>query len=236
MSTPADPRSRIFGLQILLALAYTLLAHLASARDDGRFGAAALVALWLMLLLQPLAKGRLRAWGLLILLLLGTRWLMQAGLTQIPLLLVPVAFVALVAAWFARSLRGDRVPLITRIVAAMDRVPPPQLAPELRDYTRGLTRAWAIALAVLALFNLVLAMIAVPDGLLARLGWPSPIAITASQWSWFANLGTYGIIGGFFVIEFQLRKLRFPGRYHSFVDFLRRLAGLGPAFWKDFLR
>ncbi|WP_242112060.1 ketosynthase [Luteimonas aquatica] len=231
-----DARSAVFLAQILLALAYTLLAHLASAYGDARFGVAALVALWLMLLLQPLAKGRMRAWGLLVLLLLGTAWLARAGLTEVPLLLVPVAFVAMISAWFARSLRPGRVPLITRIVAALDGTTPPQLAPALGDYARGLTRAWAWALAALAAFNLLLALIAVPDGLVARLGGHPPLAISAAQWSWLANIGTYGVLGGFFAIEYQVRKRRFPGRYHSFADFLRRMAGLGPAFWKDFLR
>ena len=91
-------------------------------------------------------------------------------------------------------------------------------------------------LASLALLNLLLALIAVPDGLLARFGVAAPLSITRTQWSWFANLCNYGIVGGFFLLEYQLRKRHFPGRYKNFLDFGRRMAALGPTFWRDFLR
>ena len=75
-----------------------------------------------------------------------------------------------------------------------------------------------------------------PGGLLAGLGLRAPVTITREQWSLFANILNYGIVGGFFAVEFAYRKRRFPGRYSSFVGFLRQMAGLGPAFWRDFLR
>jgi uncharacterized membrane protein len=223
-------------LQALLALSYTVLAHLASARHDDRIGALALALLALLLLLGPLARGRWWAWLALVASAVGIFGLRRAGLVEVPMLLVPVAFVAMVAWWFARSLRGGRVALITRIVAELDKVEARAMAPELLRYTRGLTAAWAGLLALLAAVNLALALVATPDGLLARLGAPSPWSITPSQWSWFANVCNNGIVGGFFLVEFQLRKRRFPGRYRSFAGFLRQLAGLGPAFWRDFLK
>ena len=226
----------ILGLQALMALAYTVLAHVASARHDDGVGAMALALLAVMLLLAPLARGRWWAWLALAAAAAGILALRRAGLVEVPMLLVPVVFVALVAWWFARSLRGGRVALITRIVAEIEKVEAPAMAPGLLRYTRGLTAAWAWLLALLAVVNLALALVAVPDGLLARLGAPSPWSITQSQWSWFANVCNYGIVGGFFLVEFQLRKRRFPGRYRSFADFLRQLAGLGPAFWRDFLK
>src|SRR3546814_17960566 len=79
-------------------------------------------------------------------------------------------------------------------------------------------------------------MLAVPDGLLAILGLSSPLPISRTQWSWFANICNYGIVGGFFIAEYQYRKRHFPGRYDSFLHFLRKMAALGPAFWRDFLR
>ena len=222
--------------QALLALAYTVLAHLSNALDRPGLGAIALALLAVMLLLAPMARGRWWAWLALPLLLLGVWTLHEAGLVRVPMLLVPVAFVALVAWWFGRSLRAGRMPLITRIVARMEDVPADALAPDLRSYTRGLTAAWSGLLAVLALLNLLLSVVAVPDGLLATLGAPSPLPITRTQWSWFANISNYGVIGGFFIAEYQLRKRRFPGRYDSSLHFLRKLAALGPAFWRDFLR
>src|SRR5690606_26589302 len=113
---------------------------------------------------------------------------------------------------------------------------PQTLAPELVAYSRGLTAAWAIALAVLGLANLALAMVASPGGLLASLGLQPPVTITREQWSLFANIFNYGIVGGFFLVEFAYRQRPFPGRYRSFAGFVRQMAGLGPAFWRDFLR
>jgi len=223
-------------LQALLALAYTVLAHLSSALDSATLGAAALGMLALMLVLAPLLRLRWWAWLVLAVELAGVLALHRAGLVRAPMLLVPVAFVALIAWWFGRSLRAGRVPLITRIVSALDDVAPEAMAADLRRYTRGLTAAWAWLLAGLGAVNLALAVLAVPDGLLATLGLDSPLPIGRTQWSWFANVCNYGIVGGFFIVEYHLRKRRFPGRYDSFLHFLRRMAALGPAFWRDFLR
>ena len=152
------------------------------------------------------------------------------------LLVVPVAFVWLVAWVFARSLRAGRVPLINRIVSGLDRVPPERLEPEVAAYARRLTGAWAAVLFGLGVANLVLALLATPGGLLDQVGLASPWPITRTQWSWFANLLNYGVVGGFFLLEFQWRQRRFPGRYQGFLDFLRRMGGLGQAFWRDLLR
>lgn len=223
-------------LQVLLAVAYALLAHGASAWGDDRMAAGALLALVLMVLLPGLAARRAWAWIALPLLAAGCWATWRAGYAGLPLLLVPVAFVALIGWVFGRSLGSLRGPLITRIVSAMEGVPVDDVAPELRSYTRRLTAAWAWLLAGLAVANLVLALIATPDGLLASIGVQPPLAITRSQWSWFANLLNYGIVGGFFVGEYHLRKRWFPARYRSFGDFLQRMAALGPRFWTDFLR
>ena len=82
-------------------------------------------------------------------------------------------------------------------------------------------------LALLAVINLALALIAVPGGVLAQSRHRVAGDDHRTQWSWFANLLNYGIVGGFFVGEYLLRKRRFPGRYRSFVDFLRQDGGAG---------
>jgi uncharacterized membrane protein len=224
----------ILVLEVLLALAYSVVAHVASARHDGPLAVAAMAMLVLMMLIAPLAQRRLWAWLALAASLAGLVWLARSPYTQVPLLLAPTAFIALIAFLFGRSLAAGRTPLISKIVAAMEGGAAP--ADELMRYTRGLTAAWAWALGLLAAVNFALSLIAVPGGLLAQLGVPAPVTITQTQWSWFANVFNYGLIGGFFAIEFAVRKRRFPGRYHSFADFLRKLRGLGPAFWRDFLR
>lgn len=223
-------------LQVLLAVAYALLAHAASLRQSDAGAAAALVALVLLLLAAPLAARRPWAWLALPLLLAATWAIHRSGHAALPLLLVPVAFIALIGSWFGRSLRPGRVPLITRIVAALEGLPADQVAPDLRAYTRVLTAAWAGLLALLATINLLLALIATPAGLLASAGVAAPVTITREQWSWFANLLNYGIVGTAFVAEYWVRKRWFPDRYRSFAEFLRKLAALGPVFWRDFLR
>lgn len=223
-------------LRALLAVAYAGLAHLASTRHDSQLAVLALVVLILIVLVAPLLQRRRGAWLALLLAAAAVAWLAQTPYTHIPLLLVPFAFVALVAWWFARSLLPGRVPLITRIVAALEDTPAQHLDPELRSYARGLTVAWALLLSVIGLSNLTLALIASPAGLLAQMGLQSPVTVTRTQWSWFANLLDYGIMGGFMAVEYLYRKHRFPGRYKNFADFARRVAALGPAFWRDFLR
>ena len=223
-------------LQIALAVAYAVLAHAASARDDARLASAALLVLVALMLVAPLLKLRPWAFALAAASTAAVWWLHARGLAALPLLLVPVVFVALVAWVFGRSLRPGRVPLITRIVSGLDGEPPEQLPADVAAYARGLTAIWAALLAAMGLANLVLAMLATPGGLLAQMGLASPWPITHEQWSWFANLLGYGVVGGFFVLEFQWRRRRFPERNPGFFGFLRRLGGLGPAFWRDVLR
>ncbi|QDW66853.1 ketosynthase [Luteimonas granuli] len=221
---------------VAMAVAYAALAHVASATQDDRYAYAALLSLVAMMLAAGLLARRAWAWVALPLALAACHLLYRSGQAGLPLLLAPVAFVAAVAWLFARSLWSPHGALITRIVAALDGTTPATLAPDLLAYSRGLTAAWAVALAVLGLANLALAMVAEPGGLLDSLGLRGPVTITREQWSLFANILTYGIVGGFFAIEFAYRKRRFPGRHGSFAGFVRQMVGLGPAFWRDFLR
>nr|WP_231120396.1 ketosynthase [Lysobacter tabacisoli] len=225
-------------LRIALAAAYPLLAHWASHRGDGASASVALLDLVLVVLLLALARGRPAAW----LALAGgaaALWaLAPTGVPQLLLLAPPVLFTALVAWWFWRSLRSPRGALITRIVCALEAMPADRLAPDLLRYTRRLTAAWAGLLALVSLANATLALLAVPGGVLARLGHPPGVlAIAQTQWSLWANLVNYGVVALFFVGEFAFRHRRFPQRsYRGFPDFVRQLARLGPAFWRDFLR
>lgn len=233
---PPAAGTLVLAVEIALAVGYGVLAHLSSARASDPLALAALLALVLLVLVSPMSARRAWAWLALPLLAGGCWALYRAGQAPLPLLLVPVAFIGLVAWMFGRTLRPGRLPLITRLVTVLDDTTVERMEPALLRYTRGLTLAWTVLLLLLGAVNLVLAMIATPDGLLAQLGLEPAVSITRTQWSWFANLFNYGIIAGFFVAEFQLRKRRFPGRYASFAGFLRRLGALGPSFWRDQLR
>jgi hypothetical protein len=224
-------------LRVGLAVAYPWIAHAANARDDGLLAAMALGDIALIVLLGPLLRLRPWAWALLAV-VAALLWRLAAGpLATLPLLFPPVLFVGWVAWVFARSLRRGRVPLITRVVAPLYGCTPATLDPALRRYTYGLTAAWALLLSLLCLANLALALLAVPGGLLARLGAQPPLAVPDAHGSLFANLLVYGVVGGFFLGEYAWRSRRFPLRpYRNLPDFLRRLAALGPAFWRDLLR
>jgi uncharacterized membrane protein len=220
-------------LRLTLALAYPLLAHVAASHHDGSFAAFALADIALIVLLRPLLQARAWAWLAFVAIAAMLAWLVRSGLALQPLMLVPVAIVGGVAWMFGRTLRG--VPLITRMVAGLDGIPATQLSPDLLRYTRHLTVSWTVLLAALALFNLLLALLAVPDGLLARHGVTPPFPVSQAQWSWATALNL-ALMVGFFLGEFAVRQRRFPGRYRNLWDFLRRMSRLGPAFWRDVAR
>jgi hypothetical protein len=223
-------------LRALLVVGYLVLAHAAGVGHDGRLAALALADIAALVLLVPLLRRRAWAWVALALAVAGCIGLARTRFALTPLLLVPPAIVAFVGYGFARTLAAGRVPLITRMAVAIDREPLEQFPPAMLRYTRTLTLAWALLLGALVLFNLALAALAVPAGLLATAGWSTPFPISEAQWALAAHIGNYGLIGGFMLVEFQVRQRRFPGRYTGFLDFLRRLAGVGPAFWSDLAR
>lgn len=223
-------------LRLLLMLAYPVLAQLASAYQNGWLAGLAGLDMLLFVWAEPLVRGKLWAWGGVLLALLGVSWLAASKWALLPLLLAPPLFMAMVGWLFARSLLPGQVPLITCIVLALEKVPVEQLEPSLYRYSRGVTLLWASALGFLALLNLALAMIAAPRGILLSLGYTPAFTITDTQWSWFANWINYGLIGGLFVVEFAYRKRRFPGRYNSALEFGRKMASLGPGFWRDLLK
>lgn len=227
----------IAALRVLLLVGYIPLAHLAEARASGPIAALALGALALTVLIEGLAQRRAAHWLALVAVAGALTWLSRSSFALLPLLLVPPLFTSLIAWCFARSLRRGRVPLVRKVVAALYATPADELSPRHRSYTRGLTAAWAVLLVLLTLLNLGLALVAVPNGLLAKAGIAAPVTVTGEQWSFIANIAIYGVLGGFATLEYFVRKLVFPVRpYRNVVDFARKMAALGPAFWRDFFR
>ncbi len=224
-------------LRLLLLVAYLPLAHFAGTRHSPMLAALALGDLMLLAQIEPLLRRRLAAWLTLAATVLLLIALARSRFALTPLLLVPALFTAMVSGWFARSLRPGREPLIAKVVSALYAQSNMPLSPRHHSYTRHLTLAWALLLALMTLVNLTLAMIAVPDGVLVQFGIQVPVTVTNAQWSLIANIANYGVMGGFMLVEFQLRKWVFPVRpYRNAFDFARRMAALGPAFWRDFFR
>lgn len=222
---------------MLFALAYPPLAYWASRDGSGFAAALALGDLGLVFLIAPLLQGRGWAWATATALAAGLAVAAGSEGTQALLLVPPVLFLGLLAWLFGRTLHRARVPLITRIVAALHERPARELPDDLLRYTRRLTAAWALLLALLAVLNGGLAFAEVPGGVLARLGHPPAWGIAREHGALLANLANYGVVGGFFVGEYLVRGRVFAERpYRDFFDFLHRMGRLGPAFWRGVFR
>lgn len=222
-------------LRWLLLLAYLPLAHVAESRHAPDLAALALADLALVLLIEPLSRPRLWAWLLAAVLAAGLSVAAHAAWTLPALLLVPPLFLAVIGGCFLRSLRSGRTPLIAKPIAAIYGLTPSTLSMSYARYARRLTLAWGVVLSALAVVNAALALFAVPDGLFARAGWPSPFTIPGGPL--LAPLLTWGVLIVFAVGEYQWRKRVFPVRpYRNACEFARRMAALGPAFWREFFR
>ncbi|MEA5124952.1 ketosynthase [Xanthomonas floridensis] len=227
----------MLGVGVLLAVAYSPLAHWANASHRPELAVIAGATLVLMVLIEPLVARRPWAWGLGLLILVGLGALWHSPYAMLLLAAPPVVFTGWVAWFFGRSLRRGRTPLITRIVEGLYQQAGMPITPDQYRYTRRLTLAWALLLCGLTLVNLVLGLCAEPSGVLAQLGYASPLPISDARASLFANLLVYGVVGGFFIGEYLLRGRWFPQRpYRNLPDFMRQMARLGPAFWRDLLR
>jgi uncharacterized membrane protein len=223
--------------RVLFALAYPPLAYWATRDGSGAAAALALGDLCLVFLVDPLLRLRGWAWITAAVLAAALYALARTEVAQILLLVPPVLFLGLLAWLFGRSLRGPRPALITRIVTELHGRAADQLPAGLLRYTRRLTAAWALLLAMLAVVNGVLAFAEVPGGVLARLGHVPAWGIAREHGSLLANIVNYGVVGGFFIGEYLLRGRLFKDPpYRHFFDFVHRMGKLGPAFWRDVLR
>lgn len=112
---------------------------------------------------------------------------------------------------FVRTLRAGEEPLITRI-SKIERGG--SIPADLLGYTRGLTELWSAFFILMALSSLVLAIFA-------------PLHI----WSFFSNILSYLLTAAFFIVEYAIRKWRFPHHSHSSpLKIARRIADNGFRF------
>ncbi|HRQ66518.1 MAG TPA: ketosynthase [Xanthomonadaceae bacterium] len=223
-------------LSTLLALAYPLLAHAAAYWQSAPLALLAGADLVLLICLPGLLRARVMVWMVLLAALSGLYTLSRMDLGTLPLFAPPILLNAFLAWLFGHTLAAGRMPLIERIVRAM-RADPTVLDPAIVAYARRLTAVWAFLFVLLAVLNLVLALLAVPHGLLASFGVAPVPAVPLALWSLFANVLNYAIVGAFFVGEYAWRRRVFPEQpYRSFGDFLQRMIRLGPAFWRDLVR
>lgn len=213
----------------LVAIAYPLLAHAAVLSGNRLFTVAAVGVLAALILGPALARRSLAAWMILVIVGFGLVRFANSAAIELTLYAPPVLIMAFMAWVFGHTLRRGEMPLIERIVRAFHD-PEEKLDPAIFRYARRLTWLWTILLGTLAIVNLVLALLAAPNGLLLAIGIDPPVTVPQRIWSLFANLLNYVVIGAFFVAEYIVRRRRFPQQdYTSIVDFTQRLIRLGPS-------
>jgi uncharacterized membrane protein len=224
MTEPAAVRQ----VTTALSFAYPVLAHFAVARNSAALTIAALTLLAAILLLPGLARGSAAAWLAVPLVGAAYWWLSSVAQPVLPLYLPPIIVPAFLACVFGNTLRPGRTPLISQLIRLLQ---PPGEEPEpaVWSYARRLTATWTALFVALATFNLLLAALAEPDGLLRASGIDPGLAVSHEVWSLFTNLIEYLLVAAFFAIEYAYRRQKFPRQpYRNMFDFLRRMAAAMP--------
>ncbi|HEY0683550.1 MAG TPA: hypothetical protein VGD45_14540 [Steroidobacter sp.] len=186
----------------------------------------ALALLILVPMLPALARGSVAAWLAVPPLAACLWWLSRSTHATLPLYIAPVLVPGFMAGVFGSTLLAGQSPLIEQIVRLMDPVEP---EPDVLIYARKLTLAWTLFFIALSATNLVLALLAEPDGLLLAGGITPPFTVPQEWWSLFANLIGYLLVAAFFLIEYAYRSHRFPRQpYRNMLDFFVRVLAIMP--------
>ncbi|MGH8220474.1 MAG: ketosynthase [Steroidobacteraceae bacterium] len=218
------------GSLIALGLACALLAHLAVEAASPGLTAAGIALAAVVVLSPALSRGSLRAWSTALAIAGGLAFAASRRWIWLPLYAPPVLGDAFAAWLFGRTLAAGRMPLIESLIRRMHDEPDRALDHAIAQYARKLTAAWAVLLGMLGAASLALALLARPNGVLILLGFAPPLTVPQTTWSWFANVAEYGIVAGFFVLEYAYRRMRFPQQPHSsFLEFIAKLRTIAPS-------
>jgi uncharacterized membrane protein len=195
-------------------VAYTLLAHRVFASGQGTRLAALLACAPLAITLLWLLWGSRYRWaatagagagGVLLWVLWPDRGLDMTLLYLAQYLAVQLGLAAL----FGRTLLAGREPLVTRFARAVHG----ELPPPIQRYCRAVTIAWTLFFAAMAATAILLYAFA-----------------PRAAWSAFLHLLTLPCVAAVFVIEYIVRRVRFPWFEHASI-----LAGVR-AFQRAFER
>lgn len=219
--------SAISRYKTVLALAYPLVAHFAVIHNSLALIGVALAILILVPMLPALVRGSGAAWLALPPLAAGLWWLSRSTHATLPLYIAPVLVPGFMAGAFGSTLLAGQTPLIEQLIRLMEPTEEPE--PAVLDYARKLTRAWTLFFIALSTTNLVLALLARPDGLLVSNGIEPPLTVPQEWWSLFANAIGYLLVAAFFLIEYAYRRRRFPRQpYRNMLDFFLRVLAVMP--------
>lgn len=212
-----------------LSFAYPVLAHFAVARNSEGLTIAALALLAAIVLLPGLVRGAAAAWLAVPLIGAACWWLSSLAVPVLPLYVPPVLVPAFLACVFGNTLRPGHTPLISQLIRLLQAPGEDEPESEVWSYARRLTAVWTVLFVTLATFNLVLAALVEPDGLLRAGGIAPPLAVSHEVWSLFTNLIEYLVVAALFLIEYAYRRQRFPRQpYRNMFDFIRRMLAAMP--------
>lgn len=217
-------------------LAYPLVAHFGVMQNSVTLIAIALGLLIVLPMAPALGRGSVVAWLVLLPVVVGLWYLSRSTHATLPLYIAPVLVPGFMAGVFGSSLLAGQVPLIEQLIRIMEptsnenspegRQEP---APEVLAYAHLLTKAWTLFFVTLSLTNLVLGLLAEPDGMLLAAGITPPVTVPELWWSLVANLIGYLLVAAFFLIEYAYRSHRFPRQpYRNMLDFFLKVLAAMP--------
>jgi uncharacterized membrane protein len=213
-------------VSLLLAIAYPIMTHIAIVSDSAPLTIVSVVLLAVLALAPGLMRRSWLAWLAVPLVIGSIALLIHFNLPSLPLYGPPVLITGFTAWLFGHTLAPGSTPLIEQFARLM-RPPEQRLEPEIVVHARRVTVVWTVLLATLSAINLLLALVAIPAGILVSAGIQPPFHVDQTVWSLFANVINYIILVGLFVGEYAYRRFRFPNLpYTGMVDFLRRAANL----------
>jgi uncharacterized membrane protein len=213
-----------------LAFSYPLVAHFAVVRNSMVLLLLALAVLIVLPMLPALTRGSVAAWLAIPAITAGLWWMSRSMPATLPLYIAPILVPGFMAVVFGSSLLRGQVPVIEQMIRIMepgDHGGVPETV--VWAYARALTLGWTLLFIAISATNLVLGLLAEPEGLLLAAGITPPLTVPETVWSLFANLIGYLLVAAFFVIEYAYRRQRFPRQpYRNILDFFLRVVAAMP--------
>jgi len=197
-----------------LLLAYPVLAITGDVTHRQIFPLIALLLLASALMLSRLLTRRIGPWLVWLMLLAMLVLSSLFGFADLLLESVPILVSALLAIGFGRTL-GTSEPLVARFIVALEG-PERMAQPGVARYALEITWSWTILLAAQALTLVVMLLCAEHTGVLARLGFASPLPVSDRWAAICLHVGGYLVLAVAFALEYgyrrwRLRHLSHPG-------------------------
>jgi len=196
-------------MSLLLLLIYPVVSHTAIVIGQPLWSAVYLLALIGFFLVKELLGRKYKTAFVLMILFAAGAGLVTGDQLFLFMYLPPVVISMALLLLFGRTLKVDKVPIITRYAELIDG----ELSEEMACYTYRVTQAWTIFFFILLIECIGLAVFA-----------PTEI------WSLFTNVINYVAIATMFYAEYIYRKRMFSGLpKRSFIQFMQRVVRIKPS-------